>query len=597
MLVQVIRDLSDSQLQRFIALIGEPDQNDTLYRRSRDVVGEIANIAEDHCPRLLAGFRNACQQLTGQAQKELQGARDPRSEERWSGCQAGKAILRLCRSATEVFTAAKNKDLSDEMIFINQTLNPVWNELGTCLSALQPSGEDESLPAGANAIIPLIEAYFELCCKDDPEKSIGHASTQELWRFAERHRGTINALIRRSPGLLSTSLKPLLKSPRLVDFDNKRKHFRSSIKKLKESYRNHLLRVYVRRSNVLDDSYQQLHRKGSTEMRGRLSVNFQGEEGVDAGGPTREWFSILAREIFNPQYALFTPCDTGGRTFQPNPNSSVNPEHLPYFRFVGRLVGKALWEDVQMDAYFTRSFYKHMLHIPVSYDDIEAIDPDFYKNLRWVIENDITNVLDLTFSTESHFFDVEETVDLKPNGRNIQVTEANKKEYVDLLCQYKMTNAIRDQINYFVHGFEEIVPHELVSIFGPGELELLISGLPEIDIDDLAANTEYVGFSPSSQVVQWFWEVVRSLNQEDRARLLQFCTGTSKVPLDGFKALQGISGPQKFQIHRAAHEQQRLISAHTCFNQLDLPEYSSKEALCEKLMLAIYEASEGFGFQ
>jgi E3 ubiquitin-protein ligase HUWE1 len=275
----------------------------------------------------------------------------------------------------------------------------------------------------------------------------------------------------------------------------------------------------------------------------------------------------------------------------------VNPEHLPYFRFVGRLVGKALWDDVQMEAYFTRSFYKHMLRIPVSYEDIEALDPDFYKNLRWVIENDITNVLDLTFSTESHFFDVEETVDLKPNGRNVQVTEGNKKEYVDLLCQYKMTHAIQDQINAFVHGFEEIIPHELASLFGPGELELLISGLPEIDIDDLAANTEYVGYSPSSLVIQWFWAIARSLNQEDRARLLQFCTGTSRVPLEGFNALQGISGPQRFQIHRASHEQQRLISAHTCFNQLDLPEYESKEALREKLMLAVYEASEGFGFQ
>jgi len=216
---------------------------------------------------------------------------------------------------------------------------------------------------------------------------------------------------------------------------------------------------------------------------------------------------------------------------------------------------------------------------------------------RWVIENDITGVLELTFSTEAHFFDKEEIVDLKPNGRNIPVTEENKKEYVDLLCQYKMTNAIKDQINSFVQGFEELIPHELVSIFGPGELELLISGLPEIDIDDLQRNTEYHGYSPSSPVAQWFWEVARSLSQEDRARLLQFCTGTSKVPLDGFQYLQGISVPQKFQIHRASNYRGHLISAHTCFNQLDLPEYSSKEELHQKLIFAIHEASEGFGFQ
>jgi len=594
---QVIRQLTFEELERLVSLLGEPDQTDMLYRRARDVIGLLSNTVHEQRSRLLAGFSNECERLLPRATNELEATCDPSSEERWSGCQAGKAILRLCRSASEVFNGAEDEELSAAMKRLSEKLKPLWSKLGECLSALQPQSRHEFLPTGATAVIPLIEAYFELCCRDRPERSVGCESAQDVWRFAERHRATINAFVRRNPGLLNASLKPLLKAPRLVDFDNKRKHFRASIKKRKESYRSHILRVYVRRNNVLDDSYQQLHRKSSDEIKSRLNVNFQGEEGVDAGGPTREWFSILAREIFNPQYALFSPCDTGGRTFQPNPNSSVNPEHLPYFRFVGRLVGKALWDDVQMEAYFTRSFYKHMLRIPVSYDDIEALDPDFYKNLRWVIENDITNVLDLTFSTESHFFDVEETVDLKPNGRNIQVTEANKKEYVDLLCQYKMTHAIQDQINAFVHGFEEIIPHELASLFGPGELELLISGLPEIDIDDLAANTEYVGYSPSSLVIQWFWAIARSLNQEDRARLLQFCTGTSRVPLEGFNALQGISGPQRFQIHRASHEQQRLISAHTCFNQLDLPEYESKEALREKLMLAVYEASEGFGFQ
>lgn len=72
--------------------------------------------------------------------------------------------------------------------------------------------------------------------------------------------------------------------------------------------------------------------------------------------------------------------------------------------------------------------------------------------------------------------------------------------------------------------------------------------------------------------------------------------GTSKVPLNGFKALQGISGPQRFQIHKSYGAGDRLPSAHTCFNQLDLPEYDSKEQLAERLMMAIHEGHEGFGF-
>lgn len=141
-----------------------------------------------------------------------------------------------------------------------------------------------------------------------------------------------------------------------------------------------------------------------------------------------------------------------------------------------------------------------------------------------------------------------------------------------------------------------MVPLDLLTIFNDHELELLIAGLPDINVDDLQANTEYAGYTAASQQVLWFWEVVRSFDREALAHLLQFVTGTSKVPLDGFKALQGIGGPQKFCIHRTFATTERLPSAHTCFNQLDLPEYQSKEQLQERLRLAIHEGAEGFGF-
>ncbi|XP_052726153.1 E3 ubiquitin-protein ligase UPL1-like isoform X3 [Vigna angularis] len=266
-------------------------------------------------------------------------------------------------------------------------------------------------------------------------------------------------------------------------------------------------------------------------------------------------------------------------------------------------VGKALFDGQLLDVYFTRSFYKHILGVKVTYHDIEAVDPDYYKNLKWMLENDVSDVPDLTFSMdadeEKHIlYEKNEVTDyeLKPGGRNIRVTEETKHEYVDLVADHLLTNAIRPQINSFLEGFNELVPRELISIFNDKELELLISGLPEIDLDDLKANTEYTGYTVASNVVQWFWEVVKTFNKEDMARLLQFVTGTSKVPLEGFKALQGISGPQRFQIHKAYGAPDRLPSAHTCFNQLDLPEYTSKEQLQERMLLAIHEASEGFGF-
>src|ERR1700760_4239147 len=144
-------------------------------------------------------------------------------------------------------------------------------------------------------------------------------------------------------------------------------------------------------------------------------------------------------------------------------------------------------------------------------------------------------------------------------------------------------------------GFHDIVPAELISIFNEQELELLISGLPEIDVDDWRNNTEYHNYSASSPQIQWFWRMVRSFDKEERAKLLQFVTGTSKVPLNGFKELEGMNGFSRFSIHRD-FQTDRLPSAHTCFNQLDLPEYESYEKLREMMLLAITDGSGEFGF-
>ena len=117
------------------------------------------------------------------------------------------------------------------------------------------------------------------------------------------------------------------------------------------------LRISVRRQNVFDDSFQSFRYKSADEMRRRLSVTFHGEEGMDAGGLTREWYSVLAREIFNANYALFT-ATSDSVTFQPNAQSYINPEHLSYFKFVGRVIGKAICDGQLLDTHFTRSFYK-----------------------------------------------------------------------------------------------------------------------------------------------------------------------------------------------------------------------------------------------
>ncbi|RCI05196.1 hypothetical protein CU098_002474, partial [Rhizopus stolonifer] len=498
---------------------------------------------------------------------------------------------------------------------IYQDLNflSLWQILGKCLSMIH---EKEELINVATVLLPLIESFMVVskCAAEKGQNSLTEKTTtpaieQQLnlsttspesffFAFTEKHKKVLNIMVRNNPTLMSGSFALLVRNPKMLEFDNKRNYFVQQLHKRTTPRENFpMLQLNVRRQYVFEDSYHQLQGRTGEEIKnGKLGVRFCNEEGLDVGGVTREWFSVLARQMFDPNYALFITSAADKLTYQPNRDSAVNPDHLSFFKFVGRVIGKAIYDGRLLDAYFTRSFYKHILGRTVDYRDVEALDPEYYKSLVWMLENDITDVIDLTFSIETDFFGTKETVDLKPNGRNIPVTEANKHEYVALVTEQKLTTAIKDQINAFLQGFHDIIPASLIQIFNEQELELLISGLPDIDIDDWKNNTEYRNYTPSSTCIQWFWRAVRSFDQEERAKLLQFATGTSKVPLEGFSQLQGSGGVQKFQIHKDFGGESRLPSAHTCFNQIDLPQYNSYESLRTNLFKAISECSTGFAF-
>ncbi|OXB77129.1 UNVERIFIED_CONTAM: hypothetical protein H355_007776 [Colinus virginianus] len=603
------------------------------------------------------------------------------------------------------------------------------------------------------------------CLKELEESHDQHA-------VLETHRTVLNQILRQSTTHLADGpFAVLVDYIRVLDFDVKRKYFRQELERLDEGLRKEDMAVHVRRDHVFEDSYRELHRKSPEEMKNRLPlllaltspspspagtllaelreynleqqrraqsevpspegvpdeqppsaklkgkmqsryIVFEGEEGQDAGGLLREWYMIISREMFNPMYALFRTSPGDRVTYTINPSSHCNPNHLSYFKFVGRIVAKAVYDNRLLECYFTRSFYKHILGKSVRYTDMESEDYHFYQGLVYLLENDVSTLgYDLTFSTEVQEFGVCEVRDLKPNGANVLVTEENKKEYVHLVCQMRMTGetgvwgairkqlaaflegfyeiipkrlisifteqelellisglptididdlkanteyhkyqgnsiqpaveafflvhatereskppvrdtresqlahikdeppplspapltpatpssldpffsrepssmhisaslppdtqkflrfagAIRKQLAAFLEGFYEIIPKRLISIFTEQELELLISGLPTIDIDDLKANTEYHKYQGNSIQIQWFWRALRSFDQADRAKFLQFVTGTSKVPLQGFAALEGMNGIQKFQIHRDDRSTDRLPSAHTCY--------------------------------
>lgn len=351
--------------------------------------------------------------------------------------------------------------------------------------------------------------------------------------------------------------------------------------------------VKVRRDHIFEDSYQEIMRQTPADLKKRLMIKFDGEEGLDYGGVSREFFFLLSHEMFNPFYCLFEYSAHDNYTLQINPHSGINPEHLNYFKFIGRVVGLAIFHRRFLDAFFIGAFYKMILRKKVVLNDMEGVDAEYFRNLEWTLNNDIEDILELTFSVEDDQFGEIVTVDLKPNGRDIPVTNENKREYVELVTEWKISRRVEEQFKSFMSGFNELIPQELINVFDERELELLIGGISEIDVDDWKKHTDYRGYSENDEVIQWFWKCVRSWDSEQKSRLLQFTTGTSRIPVNGFKDLQGSDGPRRFTIEKAG-ETESLPKSHTCFNRVDLPLYNSYESLVHKLTLAV-EETVGFG--
>ncbi|OAL25613.1 hypothetical protein AYO20_10388 [Fonsecaea nubica] len=492
-------------------------------------------------------------------------------------------------------------------------LRPLWSKLSECLTTVR---EKDNITTFATILLPLIESLMVVCKNTSLKDSVlarqireqvpgspapeAMDDLQELFfNFTTEHRKILNDIIRQSPKLMqgNGSFSLLVKNPKVLDFDNKRAYFTKQIHSRLHQQR-HIqppLQLNVRRSQVFLDSYKALYYKSAEEMKyGKLNIRFNGEEGVDAGGVTREWFQVLARGMFNPDWALWQPVAADRTTFHPNPLSWINGEHLLYFKFIGRIIGKALHEGRVLDCHFSRAVYKRLLGKEPNLKDLESMDLDYYKSLVWILENDITDVITEDFSVVEEQFGEEKIVDLVPNGRNIPVTEENKREYVNAQVRYRLTTSVKEQLENFVKGFHDIIPAELIAIFDEQELELLISGLPEIDVDDWRAHTEYHNYNANSPQVTWFWRIVRGMSNEERAKLLQFVTGTSKVPLNGFKDLEGMQGNTLFSIHKDP-SQSRLPTSHTCFNQLDLPAYDDYDTLKNNLMTAINLGADYFG--
>ncbi|KAM4823847.1 NEDD4-like E3 ubiquitin-protein ligase WWP1 isoform X1 [Urocitellus parryii] len=354
------------------------------------------------------------------------------------------------------------------------------------------------------------------------------------------------------------------------------------------------VKINVSRQTLFEDSFQQIMALKPYDLRRRLYVIFRGEEGLDYGGLAREWFFLLSHEVLNPMYCLFEYAGKNNYCLQINPASTINPDHLSYFCFIGRFIAMALFHGKFIDTGFSLPFYKRMLSKKLTIKDLESIDTEFYNSLIWIRDNNIEECgLEMYFSVDMEILGKVTSHDLKMGGSNILVTEENKDEYIGLMTEWRFSRGVQEQTKAFLDGFNEVVPLQWLQYFDEKELEVMLCGMQEVDLADWQRNTVYRHYTRNSKQIIWFWQFVKETDNEVRMRLLQFVTGTCRLPLGGFAELMGSNGPQKFCIEKVGKDTW-LPRSHTCFNRLDLPPYKSYEQLKEKLLFAI-EETEGFG--
>ncbi|XP_026567524.1 apoptosis-resistant E3 ubiquitin protein ligase 1 [Pseudonaja textilis] len=383
-------------------------------------------------------------------------------------------------------------------------------------------------------------------------------------------------------------------------FQDKVNFFQRELRQVHMKKPHSKISLKVSRLNLLDSTLKATRNFSVSDWSKNFEVTFQDEEALDWGGPRREWFELICKVLFDTTNQLFTRfSDNNQALVHPNPD---RPSYLrlKIYEFAGRLVGKCLYESSLGGAYkqlvkarFTRSFLAQIIGLRMHYKYFETDDPEFYKSKVCFILNNDVNEMELVFAEEKYnrAGQLEKVVELLTGGAQMPVTNENKILYLNLLAQYRLANQVREEVEHFLKGLNELVPENLLAIFDENELELLMCGTGDINVCDFKAHAVVVGGSWHfrEKVMRWFWTVVSSFTQEELARLLQFTTGSSQLPPGGFAALC-----PSFQII-AAPTHSTLPTAHTCFNQLCLPTYDSYEEVHKMLQLAISEGCEGFG--
>lgn len=354
---------------------------------------------------------------------------------------------------------------------------------------------------------------------------------------------------------------------------------------------NPYLRLKVRRDHIIDDALVRLEMiamENPADLKKQLYVEFEGEQGVDEGGVSKEFFQLVVEEIFNPDIGMFT-YEERTRLFWFNSSSFENEGQ---YTLIGIVLGLAIYNNCILDVHFPMVVYRKLMGKKGTFRDLADANPVLHQSLKELLdyEGSVEEDMMITFQiSQTDLFGNALMYDLRENGDKIPVTNDNRKEFVSQYADYILNKSVEKQFKAFRRGFHMVTNESpLKYLFRPEEIELLICGSRNLDFLALEETTEYDGgYNRDSRIIKEFWETLHSFGEEQKRLFLQFTTGTDRAPVGGL-------GKLKMIIAKNGPDTDRLPTSHTCFNVLLLPEYSSKEKLRERLLKAITYA-KGFG--
>ncbi|KAG7999979.1 putative E3 ubiquitin-protein ligase HERC4 [Nibea albiflora] len=349
---------------------------------------------------------------------------------------------------------------------------------------------------------------------------------------------------------------------------------------------NPCLILIVRRENIVGDTMEVLRKSKNVDYKKPLKVIFVGEEAVDAGGVRKEFFLLIMKELLDPKYGMFRYYEESRLIWFSNKTF----EDIDLFNLIGVICGLAIYNITIVELHFPVALYKKLLKRKPTLDDLKELMPDVGRSLQLLLdytEDDLEDTFCLNFTITEENYGATEVLELVPNGEDINVNKSNRQDFVNAYVDYVFNTSVAPLFECFYAGFHKVCGGKVLELFQPNELQAMVIGNTNYDWTELQKSTEYKGeYWADHPTIRLFWEVFHGLPLEKKKQFLLFLTGSDRIPILGMKSLKLVIQPTSGGEHY-------LPVAHTCFNLLDLPKYTSIETLREKLLQAI-DHNQGF---